>query len=257
MNRWSSLSADWLKAKFDDFFIRADERGLFGNRPTFDQDYAHDYPELARLESHYGVIRRECEALLRVHDRLVNVSELGGERTAGGIHVVRWKSFMFKSGEFVDENCRLAPRTAELLRTIPGLYTAFFSILEGNQYIEPHWGYWKGFLRYHLGVIIPSNNADGACWLRVNSSADANRAHDIARIAEGEKYFWRNGKSVMFDDTHLHDAMNGSNELRVVLWLDVRRKMPMYLQVINRVFLAIAFRLPMVARVRKNSVTRL
>jgi beta-hydroxylase len=172
--------------------------------------------------------------------------------TSGGIHQIAWKSFMFKSGEFIEENCALAPRTADLLRGLPGVYTAFFSVLEPNQHIKAHWGYWKGFVRYHLGVMIPDNNADKKCWIRVNPEAQA-RGGDRAAIEQGETYHWHNGEAVLFDDTFLHDAANDTDQVRVVLFLDVARKMPWRLSLMNRLFLWIAHREKSVREVRTNA----
>ncbi|HXX67838.1 MAG TPA: aspartyl/asparaginyl beta-hydroxylase domain-containing protein [Polyangiaceae bacterium] len=242
---------------FGELFARAEDAGLFARAPAFIKDYRNDYPGLDSLESGFAHVRAECEALVRVRERMVDVENLAGKYTAGGIHTLAWKAFMFKSHRFIAENCALAPRTAELLRGIPGLYTAFFSVLEGHQYITPHWGYWKGFLRYHLGVIIPNNNADRACWLRVNADPQDNARHDKALIERGEKYYWHEGEGVMFDDTFLHDANNGSDEVRVVLWLDIRRKMPAYLNALNTTLLEIAHRAPSIAAVRKNAVINL
>jgi ornithine lipid ester-linked acyl 2-hydroxylase len=235
---------------------RAEGAGLFDRAPAFVRDYHDDYPGLAALEAGYPDVKRECEALVALRHRMVDVENMAGKYTSGGIHAIAWKAFMFKSYRFVDENCARAPRTTELLRNIPGLYTAFFSVLEGGQYITPHWGYWKGFLRYHLGVIIPKNNEDQACWLRVNSDAADNAKHEVGLIDRGEKYCWKEGEGVMFDDTFLHDAKNGSNDVRVILWLDIRRKMPAYLQALNTVVLEIAHRTPEIAAVRKNAVLR-
>ena len=172
--------------------------------------------------------------------------------TSGGIHQIAWKSFMFKSGSFIEENCALAPKTAALLESIPGLYTAFFSVLEPHQHIKPHWGYWKGFVRYHLGVIIPDNNADRKCWIRINPEAqDRTQARDA--IEQGENYFWHNGEAVLFDDTFLHDAANESDQVRVVLFLDVARKMPWPLALLNRLFLWIAHQDKSVREIRANA----
>lgn len=237
-------------------FSYAESSGLFARAPAFTRDYHRDYPGLAELEASYADVRRECEALVRAR-RLVDVESLAGKYTSGGIHALAWKAFMFKSHRFVAPNCALAPRTTELLRNVPGLYTAFFSVLESGQYIAPHRGYWKGFLRYHLGVIIPNDNADASCWLRVNADpADEapSLASDAERIERGEKYHWKEGEGVMFDDTFLHDAKNGSNDVRVVLWLDLRRKLPRYLSALNTILLEIAHRAPSVAAVRKNAV---
>jgi aspartyl/asparaginyl beta-hydroxylase (cupin superfamily) len=84
---------------------------------------------------------------------------------------------MFKSGDFLEENCKHAPKTTEILRQMPGIYTVFFSIID-----------------------------------------------------QGEKYYWHNGEGVIFDDAYLHDVKNDSDEVRVVMWIDVRRKMPWWLQ---------------------------
>jgi beta-hydroxylase len=178
-----------------------------------------------------------------------------GDYTAGGIHQIAWKNFMFKSGDFIEQNCALAPQTADLLRTIPGLYTALFSVLAPRQYIKPHWGYWKGFVRYHLGVIIPEDNRDNLCWLRVNPQAQA-WGGDRSVIAQGEKYYWKNGAAVLFDDTFLHDAANESDAVRVVLWLDVARKMPWMLAGMNRLLLWVAHRMPGIRQIRANARVR-
>jgi aspartyl/asparaginyl beta-hydroxylase (cupin superfamily) len=130
-----------------------------------------------------------------------------------------------ESGKFIEENCALCPQTASLLRGLPGVYTAFFSILDPHQYVSPHWGYYKGFLRYHLGVVIPNDNEDSTCFLRVNDDVRDNAKHDTSLIKRGLKYYWREGQGVLFDDTFLHDAANDSDEVRIVLWLDVVRRM--------------------------------
>src|SRR5882757_1796962 len=129
-----------ITGAFNSLFERAEDAGLFPRSPSFIRQYHDDYPGLAALEANHADVRRECEALVRVRHNLVDVERMAGKYTSGGIHAINWKSFMFKSGSFILENCRLAPRTAALLREVRGLYTAFFSVLEGNQYITPHWG---------------------------------------------------------------------------------------------------------------------
>ncbi|HYD47643.1 MAG TPA: aspartyl/asparaginyl beta-hydroxylase domain-containing protein, partial [Terriglobales bacterium] len=162
-----------VKKAVNRVFSRFEQAGLLPRLPAFDESYAA-YPELRRFEQSYDAIRAECEAILRLREQLTDVSSLGGDYTAGGIHTIRWKAFMLKSGEMIDPNCALVPQTAALVRSMPQVCNAFFSILEPNQYISPHWGYYKGFVRFHLGVIIPDDNAGGKCWLRVNAGADDN-----------------------------------------------------------------------------------
>jgi beta-hydroxylase len=237
---------DWAAG----IFVRAEQRGVFDKLPAFQRDLS-EYPQLAVLAQNYAVIRAECEALVTGAVRLPGMEELTSY-TSSGIHQIAWKTFMFKSGDFIAENCALAPRTAALLANIPGIYTAFFSVLEPHQHIKAHWGYWKGFVRYHLGVIIPGDNADHTCWIRINPDAQA-AGGDKGQIAQGEKYYWHNGQAVLFDDTFLHEAANESDQVRVVLFLDVARKMPWPLRLLNRLFLGIAHQTDAVRQVRENA----
>jgi beta-hydroxylase len=210
-----------------------EDRGIVPRTPAFLYDYHDHYRGLKQLEDSYEVVREECLSLLDVKGDMTDMTDLGAGYTKGGIHKAKWKAFMFKSGEFIDENCARAPRTAALLRQIPGLYTAFFSVLDPHQDITPHWGYYKGYVRYHLGVLIPGNNEDHSCWLRVNGNAEDNAREDEALVEKGEVYYWKNGEGIVFDDNYLHDAANESSEVRVVFWLDLRRKFPFYLQLYN------------------------
>ena len=245
-----------VKKAVNRVYARCEDAGLLPRLPAFDEAYA-DYPELRSVEAGYADIRRECEALLTFRDQLTDMKALGGDYTSGGIHTIRWKAFMLKSGSFIPENCAHAPRTAAILRALPNVYNAFFSILEPRQYVSPHWGYYKGFVRYHLGVVIPDDNADRRCWLRVNPDPADNAQREKALIERGPKYHWRNGRGVVFDDTYLHDAANESDQVRVVLWLDVARKLPRMLSAYNRALLSVMYYEPSIRRFRQNGVVRL
>ena len=246
-----------VKKAFNGVYARCEDAGLIPRMPDYLVDYGADYPELLTLEAAHADIRSECERLLAFRSSITDMSKLGGQYTERGIHTIQWKAFMLKSGTFIPENCALAPKTTALLRPLASVYNAFFSILEPHQYVSPHWGYYKGFLRYHLGVIIPGNNADKKCWLRVNVDRADNARRDKALVANAAKFHWENGRGVMFDDTNLHDAANESDEVRVVLWLDVARKLPRTLDVYNRALLKAVYYEPSVRRFRENAVVQL
>lgn len=243
-----------VKKTVSGIFSWFEERGLLPYTPAFDRDYLRDYPELRILEENHAVIREECVELLRNKDRLTDMKAMGGNYTQAGIHTIQWKTFLFKSGDFVEANCRLAPRTAALVRRIPDAYTIFFSVLEARQRISPHWGYYKGFLRYHLGVVIPNNNANGECFLRVNGNREDNAKRDPALIEKGEVYHWKEGAGIVFDDNYLHDAGNDSDQIRVVMWIDLRRRMPFYLELFNRLCLAVARRDSSMKEIQQNAL---
>lgn len=227
--------------------------GLMKRTQAYLYDYHNAYPGLKELEDHYEDVRDECLALLERKGSLTDVRNLGAGYTNGGIHTADWKAFMFKSGEFLEDNCARAPKTAALLRRIPNMDTAFFSIVDPHQYITPHWGYYKGFLRYHLGVLIPNNNEDNKCWLRVNDDPEENDREDESLIENGKKYYWKNGEGIIFDDNFLHDARNESDEVRVVLWLDMRRKMPIYADLFNRFIIWLVMRDSSIEKIRRNA----
>jgi beta-hydroxylase len=101
------------------------------------------------------------------------------------------------------------PNTIKLLKD-QEIHNAFFSILDPGVEIPPHVGYYKGYLRYHMGVIIPNN--------------DTVKTDDKAYIVcGGEKYIWKEGEGVVFDDLYLHYVKNPTNKGRVVLYIDIKR----------------------------------
>ena len=124
---------------------------------------------------------------------------------------------MFKAYDnWQESNCAKAPKTTELLKQIPGITTAMFSILGPQKHIPPHNGFYKGVYRYHLGLIIPK---EGECYI----------------VNGGQRYDWKEGEDVLFDDTFKHAVWNKTDETRVVLFCDVfRTDLPKIFQSMNR-----------------------
>ncbi len=95
------------------------------------------------------------------------------------------------------------------------MFEAFFSILEGGKSIPPHEGPYRGYLRYHLGLIVPDKNPPS---IRLNDQI----------------YTWKEGESVVFDDSWEHEVYNQCDEDRVILIVDFRRPMPQPFAAVNR-----------------------
>ncbi|MFY0599728.1 MAG: aspartyl/asparaginyl beta-hydroxylase domain-containing protein [Cyclobacteriaceae bacterium] len=226
----------------NDIFLNLEKKGLIKKTSGILREYEKEYPFFKELETNYDIIRKECEALLTIKEQLNDMEGVAGKKTQGGIYIAKWKSFMFKSGSFIDENCELCPQTSEILKRVPRIKQAFFSILYPNQHIKPHRGYYQGFMRYHLGVIVPDNNVEKKCWLRVNDDPEDNKKYDKSTMHKGESYHWKNGEGVIFNDNYLHDAANESDEIRVILWLDVYRRLPFWIDWLNILILYIAYR---------------
>ena len=102
-----------------------------------------------------------------------------------------------------------------MLDTIPNLYQVFFSILDPGKSIPAHHGPFYGFLRYHLGLIVPKTDPPS---IRVKDKI----------------YTWKEGESILFDDTWEHEVYNKSSEMRVVLLIDILRPLPLFFHLLNK-----------------------
>jgi beta-hydroxylase len=104
--------------------------------------------------------------------------------------------------ELLEKNRALCPETTKILEAIPGMVTAGFSRLTPGTHIKPHRGYSSDVLRYHLGLIVPEG-----CGIMVR----------------GQTRKWVEGKSLIFEDTNLHEAWNFGNSQRIVLIVDFNK----------------------------------
>jgi beta-hydroxylase len=185
------------------------------------------------LEANWREIRRELDSVLVYRDDLPAFHEINADAT--DIRNPDWKSFfLYGFGKRSDANCRRCPRTAELIERVPGVTTAFFSIMLPGVRLPPHTGPWKGFLRYHLGLMIPEP------------------ADKCGIVVGGQSARWAEGRSLMFDDTYEHEAWNESSGTRVVLFLDVVRPCRFPGSWINRSVIGIAARSPFIRTMSKR-----
>ena len=186
-------------------------------RPAF-YDIDATLPVFRLLDRNYAVIREEMEALLSHRERIPRYHELdkGESYISGSDDPVRhWRLFMIHSIAGTPKaNQARCPRTTELVRRIPNLYQAFFSMLDPSKSIPAHNGDYFGYLRYHLGLRVPRNNPP---TMRVKD----------------QLHTWQEGRSILFDDSWNHEVVNHSDDMRVVLIVDVLRPLPLPLHVAN------------------------
>jgi aspartyl/asparaginyl beta-hydroxylase (cupin superfamily) len=113
---------------------------------------------------------------------------------------------LWRNGKRVEANARHCPRTLKLLEGFPQPEVrgsgpnAMFSLLAPGTRIPPHVGVSNARLVCHLPLIVP----DG-CWFRVGA----------------ETRYWQRGEAFVFDDTIEHEALNPSDELRIVFIFDI------------------------------------
>jgi beta-hydroxylase len=157
------------------------------------------------IEAGFRSMRDELLALLERRERIPAFHEVSPDQAAITADD-KWKTFvLYVYGEKIAANCLRCPETTRLLEAIPGMRTAFFSILAPGKHIPPHTGPYGGVVRYHLGLVVPRNKE--CCRIRVGSD----HAH------------WEEGRSVVFDDTYSHEVWNDTDEERAVLFVDFER----------------------------------
>ncbi len=191
-------------------------------------------PWAAGLEAAWPVIRGELDEVLSFRDELPNFQDISVDQTSitddDG-----WKTyFFFAYGFRSDANCARCPRTAALLDAVPGMTTAFFSILSPGKRIPAHRGPWRGVLRYHLALRVPEPSS--ASGIRVGDQV----AH------------WEEGRSLVFDDGYDHEAWNDTDGVRVVLFADVLRPLRPPAGQINRALITAIGRSPFIADARRR-----
>ena len=176
-----------------------------------------EFPDLAPLQDHWEEIRAEALSL----NEAGRIGVATGYNDLGFNSFFRsgWKRFYLKwYGEELASARSACPRTVELLSRIPSIKGAMFASLPPEGKLVRHRDPYAGSLRYHLGLVTPNSPA---CYIEV----------------DGERYFWRDGEAVMFDETFIHHAENKTDQQRVILFCDVERPMrSAVLAAINRWF---------------------
>jgi beta-hydroxylase len=201
---------------------------LVGDHPIFDNAA---FPWVPALEAHAGAIRAELDQVLRDREKLPAFHELSPD--VGTItQDSQWKTFVFMGyGMRSERNLARCPATARAIAGIPGLRTAFFSILEPGKRIPMHRGPYNGVLRLHLALVVPRMRE--RCWIEV----------------DGRRHVWEEGKAVIFDDLYPHQVHNDTDELRAVLFIDFERPCRAPMRWVNRLILALA---PLTPEIRKS-----
>ncbi len=145
-----------------------------------------------------------------------------------------WRSFFLWGYSYrIDENANRCPKTTALVEQIPGLNSAFFSILAPGTHIPAHRGVTKGLITCHLGLIVPR---DGDVRMRVDN-----------RIVR-----WSEGETLVFDDTYDHEVWNDTSGTRVVLLIQFARPLRQPGKWIADFFLGFVRRSAFVQEARNN-----
>ena len=192
------------------------------------------FPWTSTLEDNWHVIRKELDLILKSTEQLPGFHDISKDQyrlSNDGL----WKTFFFYGyGIKMVQNCQRCPMTTQLIEAIPGMKTAFFSIMLPGKHIPEHRGPYKGLLRYQLALKVPQD------WKN-------------CRIRVGDEYrHWTEGKSLLFDDSFPHEAWNLTEEVRVILFLDIVRPTKFPVSIFNHLLINLIRWSPYVRDAKKN-----
>lgn len=170
-----------------------------------------DFPWLAELEAATAALTADFHAVMGA-ERAELVPYI---QYPDGVPLRQWEALnrsrdwtaihLVANGKVVEANPRHCPSVMALLARIDQPHVprrgpnAMFSLLAPGAHIPPHTGVANTRLVCHLPLIVPPG-----CWFRVGA----------------ERREWRVGEAWVFDDTIEHEAMNSSDQLRVILIVD-------------------------------------
>lgn len=204
-----------LQDALESFIARV---SVHGDPPIYD---VKTFPWAAAVESDWRKVRAELDQVMHYRDQMPSFQDILKE-----VSTIQtdndWKTF-FLAGIGMDcsENAKRCPETMRLLGKIPGMKTAFFSILSPHKHIPAHRGAYNGVLRLHLALLVPE-------------------PRERVRIRIGNEFRnWSEGKALIFDDTFNHEVWNDTDGYRVVLFVDFARPLGQPWHWLNERFLSI------------------
>lgn len=147
-----------------------------------------------------------------------------------------WRTVVLQFfGEWIEENCTHFPRTVHAVRSLKGMTSIGFTALDPHSHIAAHSGPNQGALRFQLPIVVPG--PPGSCRIRVGA----------------EMVEWHEGEAVLFDLSVDHEAWNDSDDVRVLLMIEVPMPLPFPLSIINRLTQASYRRFPSYRRLPERA----
>lgn len=173
------------------------------------------FPKNNILKNNYKIIKEEA---INVYNNYNLPSMKEVDKIFTNISLKdKWKVFILKwYDEPLQNNCKMiCPKTCNLINQIPEIRCAMFSVLDPYTSIPSHRGPFTGCLRYHLGLSIPKDRSN--CYIKVTD----------------KYYHWKEGDDIIFDDTYSHEVFNNTNEIRIILFIDIVRPLNGLIGIIN------------------------
>ena len=224
---WDDVIAGLALTEFETASLRRFKTNALRRTRVFHSDPTHyhfpglierefhdrtDFPWLSDFECKMPAILAELVDLLarqsaRAEPYIQYAPGAPVRQWAGLNHSLDWTAFhLLHGGHAVAANAAQCPQTMAAIAAIDQPHianrspNAMFSLLKPRTHIPPHTGISNTRLVCHLPLIVPPG-----CWFRCGA----------------ERRDWHVGEAFVFDDTIEHEAMNPSDQPRIVLIIDV------------------------------------
>ena len=196
-------------------------------------DLSTYFPSHTLFEASFQDLKAEVEKMLKStrggKDLTLTRDTYSGENAYIGQDVkvqngetTGWRVMNIKAGNQFSPYAKHFPTLRRILRRTKNVVSCVVSVLEPGVTIPIHVGYYKGIMRYMIPTHVPKER--DKVFLCVN----------------GKKYNWEEGKSVLWDDTFPHKVYNYTDEVRVVIYMDVLRPLPGWFGAFNRGMVSLA-----------------
>ena len=193
-------------------------RNTLGVKEFYDP---HLVPISRELEKLFPEIRQEYDEIIKRYDDFAPFQAISPHQTYIS-NDDKWRLFFLKgAGIWFKRNCLSMPITHAILKRHPNVVSAYISVLGPRKKLNPHIGPYSGVLRLHLALDVPHRQR---CYISVN----------------GKTEHWKQGTCLFFDDTYEHFAVNNTDKIRTVLFMDILRPLPRCLDWLNRGIIKIA-----------------
>jgi aspartyl/asparaginyl beta-hydroxylase (cupin superfamily) len=170
------------------------------------------FPEARLLEDRFDVIKAEVGDLLarRNFPRYGDIDPIRAAEVSAG-----WRLYYaYMLGVANPAARKDVPTLLSFAASTPRVVNAMIAILDPGVTLKAHEGPYAGILRYHLALKVPQDNPPR---LRVDQ----------------DYYTWKEGESILIDDTFQHEVYNDSEASRILVIVDVRRPMSLLPDAVN------------------------
>ncbi len=180
----------------------------YARQPIMD---IQQFPELDEIRESWQVIRQEALAL-REKQHFDQVEGPASDEDYYDLgfrtfYKYGWSKFYLNWYGYQHASALdLCPKTSAILAKNKHIQGAMFSFLPPGGRLTRHLDPIAYSLRYQIGLDTPNSQQ---CFIDI----------------DGQQYAWKDGESLIFDETYIHYVENNSDQQRLILMCDIRRPM--------------------------------